>query len=332
MAEVKDTTKLEAELRHLQRERDDVEYKLRGLEAKERNQARGMTSNRRRLPLDNTNNHKRQRDINSNNNNADSTSTKKARLSSVVTGSTSANKEREKDKEREKEGANEKEKRSAHNVTSAIVQPPEKPKPTMNTTNPEVAKRNRKLFGALLQGTLTKFKKDMGEKAEVVKRVAREEIEHKVEAKVQKEQETFLEQQQRALQEEKEKELAKRAEIKKKQEEMEAQILATKWQKHKDQLSLYLKTETKPHIYYKPRTDEQIEAEKGRLAEEAKKATEAAQAQPMDTGSKSDQSKVSNTNANEGNIEPHGVKQVEEKGNEKAVAEEKKQEPHPSTN
>lgn len=92
----------------------------------------------------------------------------------------------------------------------------------------------------------------------------REELEQKVQAKVKEEHEKFVEEQRRKLQEEKDAELALREKIKKEQEEKESRLLVKsvlisywsmkniKWELHRSQLGKWLKTETKPHIYYRP--------------------------------------------------------------------------------
>jgi len=237
MATAVDVASLEIELQSLYKQRDQVEYRLRGLESKERNliKKRGLSSS---SSNSNTNNiSKRERDDRSIKNEIDSN--KKPRLSSVVTNEREE-KDKEKDKEKEKQP-----KVTSHIVTSSPAS--EKPRTSIKSGTDKL--RNKKLFGTLLMGTLQSFKSDASKKTQASLR--REELEQKVESKVMQEQEHEAETQKRQLEEEKTKEAALRDEIRKSLLEKEKEFLQLKWDSHKIQLSKFLKTETKPEIYYR---------------------------------------------------------------------------------
>jgi len=130
-----------------------------------------------------------------------------------------------------------------------------KPTPSLESSGKD-KQRNKKLFGALLLGTLQSFKKDLNKNKSTETAKRRVELEHKVEQKVQQDQEQFLQQQRRAIEEQKEKEQKARNDIKQKQEEIENKLLVMKWKRHHEELSHFTKTETKPCIFYKPNAKE----------------------------------------------------------------------------
>jgi len=138
----------------------------------------------------------------------------------------------------------------APKVTSTVVKvnekDPEKPHPSLAATEDD-KKRHRKMFGFLL-GTLQQFKKEGEVKSEV--EAKRQEIEQKVESKVEQEKAELLAQHKQIIDEQKERELKLKGEIKKKQEETELAILEGKWAKHHALLDLFQKTKATPVIYY----------------------------------------------------------------------------------
>jgi len=235
-----DLVTLESELQSLYRQRDQVEYRLRGLESKERNQAkkRGERVSTR------DSSSKRARDDRPLIDRNETEPNKKPKLSSAVVTNDREMKdavEREKEKEKPK-------------VTSSIVTSNpipvigEKPRPALKSEHPDKV-RNKKLFGALLVGTLQSFKKQLSHKTQAT--IRREELEQKVESKVMHEQEQEVETQKRVLQEEKSKELTLKEEIRKNLQEKEKELLRLKWESNRNQLSKFIRTETKPHLYFR---------------------------------------------------------------------------------
>lgn len=139
------------------------------------------------------------------------------------------------------------------------------------------------MFGMLL-GTLNQFQTTLTKKSEavrvlhitiffynsdaestnVLKDLRREELEKKVQEKLQKEEENTVEHQKKLLKEQKEKEIKLKEELRKKTDEKELELLVciffcnlillqnAKWQHHKEQLAKYNKTEAKPRIFWRP--------------------------------------------------------------------------------
>jgi len=254
---------IEEELKALQKQRQEVEQRLKGLESKKPqeghlkgkesgNNRSGAGSNKRlreeREPYSTSN---RREPVDRNRNADNDHLSKKSRLSSVVSkqGDSRNDRERHREKDRDSSTSGKPKLTSAIVSTNPVPVVGEKPRPSLNTNSTEAKSRNKKLFGVIL-GTLNSFKSDITKKSQ--SSVRREELEQKVQAKVIQEQENFVELQRRNLQEEKEKELALREDIKKKQEEKELELLTLKWQQHRNQLSNFIRTETKPYIYYRP--------------------------------------------------------------------------------
>jgi len=310
MTDVKSLAKLEAELAELQKQRDDVEKRLRGLDAKERNVKRDLNpqAKKSQTSSDIQNINKRPRD--NNNKTEDDASTnnainKKARLSSVVTGaapsasttasssisSSSSSSSSNRDKERHRETKRESE--SEHR--SKDTRPP----------NAEVAKRNKRVFGVLL-GTLQQFKQDMSKKSQIDKK--REEIEHKITEKVKKEQENFYEQQQHALEEEKQAQLTRREDIKKKQEEAENQLLQLKWKQHQELLNNFSKTEAQPCIYWRPHNS----ADKAIIEKKDKMDTDKEPSEKPKTGEEMDKETKPDPNVEKEKVETEQAQEQEQ--------------------
>jgi len=132
-------------------------------------------------------------------------------------------------------------------LTSTIVSHGEKQK-VPEGREPDVKQRNKKMFGMLL-GTLNSFKNDSRNKSEAA--LKREKREKEIEAKLVQEHEILSEKIKIELQENKEKAQNLRDELKKKQEDLETELEKVKQQTHENYLSKFLKTETKPHLYYK---------------------------------------------------------------------------------
>jgi pinin len=212
---------LETELKELQKQKNEIEFKLKGIESRERLQL-GLNKNtsfKKNINKENnlTENNKNKR---SNEENNDSLH-KKQRLSSFVSASETINKEQE---EMESENLEETEKSSKIKITSAILNatgPKYRPN-TNNNLGKETMNRNKKLFGVLL-GTLQKFKNDLSQNKDIL--LKRQSLEQKIEAKFLEDRTKFLEQEKKTIQEEKERELKLKKEIDEKLQQKEKQIL-----------------------------------------------------------------------------------------------------------
>eukprot|EP01116_Phalansterium_solitarium_P012383 TRINITY_DN28607_c0_g1_i1.p1 TRINITY_DN28607_c0_g1~~TRINITY_DN28607_c0_g1_i1.p1 ORF type:complete len:334 (+),score=79.19 TRINITY_DN28607_c0_g1_i1:201-1202(+) len=116
---------------------------------------------------------------------------------------------------------------------------------------PEETKRSKRVFGLLL-GTLQRAQTELGSKSAAARR--RDAAEQRAEAKVHNnDHDAYSEQQQLKLQEEKDKELARRTEIDQQRNEKELELLELKWKMQDNLLSHWFKTDAQPAIFYRPK-------------------------------------------------------------------------------
>ncbi|XP_070578435.1 pinin-like [Ptychodera flava] len=105
--------------------------------------------------------------------------------------------------------------------------------------------RNRRMFG-LLMGTLQKFKADATQKTQKDKR--RHDIENKLEEQAQREKKAVAMERIELFQERK----SKQKELNKLQRLMELAQMQEEWDAHNRNLCNFIRTKSKPHIFYKP--------------------------------------------------------------------------------
>jgi pinin len=230
---------LEQELRELEKQRLDVEQRLKELESKERFESGGRQIGRgNKRGCDDSHEPRGRPDISRDFRSRPDSFPNKRRLTSSF-GINNNNNNFSIDLKTPK-------------ITSTVVKvaaekPSERPAVSSDLNNEEIKKRNRKMFGVLL-GTLQQFKKETEEKSELDQK--RMEIDQKVQSKVDQERNELLERHKRIIAEQKERELALAEEIRKKQEEKETALLEHTWSQHRALLARFHKTRAKPPVYF----------------------------------------------------------------------------------
>ncbi|KAL3687798.1 hypothetical protein R1sor_014107 [Riccia sorocarpa] len=137
--------------------------------------------------------------------------------------------------------------------------------------DPNVAKRNRRMFGALL-GTLEKFKQEDKKLSGSEAFLRRSSSQKRAEQRAQEESERLRQQEREQLAEKKRRDLVLRARLAAKTEEKQLELLFLHWTEHQTKLCSFLRTKAEPSIFYMPakaseETDELLEARKEALVE-----------------------------------------------------------------
>ncbi|MCO5585960.1 hypothetical protein L7F22_039895 [Adiantum nelumboides] len=117
--------------------------------------------------------------------------------------------------------------------------------------NPSLAKRNRRMFGALL-GTLQKFVAEDSQLASSEAFTRRSDSLKRAELKAQEESERLRRQEREELSEKRRRDLSLRARIAAKAEEKQLELLFIHWTEHHSKLSKFLRTASEPPIYFMP--------------------------------------------------------------------------------
>ncbi|KAL2629909.1 hypothetical protein R1flu_014595 [Riccia fluitans] len=134
--------------------------------------------------------------------------------------------------------------------------------------DPNVAKRNRRMFGALL-GTLEKFKQEDQKLSGSEAFQRRSTSQKRAEQRAQEESERLRQQEREQLAEKKKRDMVLRARLAAKTEEKQLELLFIQWTEHQTKLCSFLRTKAEPSIFYMPAKPSE-ETEK--LLEERKEA------------------------------------------------------------
>ncbi|KAI5083349.1 hypothetical protein GOP47_0003092 [Adiantum capillus-veneris] len=119
--------------------------------------------------------------------------------------------------------------------------------------NPSMAKRNRRMFGALL-GTLQKFVAEDVQLSSSDAFTRRSDSLKRAELKALEESERLRRQEREELAEKRRRDLSLRARIAAKAEEKQLELLFIHWTEHHSKLSKFLRTSSDPPVYYMPAT------------------------------------------------------------------------------
>ncbi|BBN07113.1 pinin [Marchantia polymorpha subsp. ruderalis] len=137
--------------------------------------------------------------------------------------------------------------------------------------DPNVAKRNRRMFGALL-GTLEKFKQEDQKLSGSEAFIRRSTSQKRAEQRAQEESERLRQQEREQLAGKRKRDLVLRARIAAKSEEKQLELLFIQWTDHQTQLCSFLRTKAEPNIFYMPakfsdETEKLLQARKEELVE-----------------------------------------------------------------
>ena len=117
--------------------------------------------------------------------------------------------------------------------------------------NPSLAKRNRRMFGALL-GTLQRFAAEDVQRSSSEAFTRRSEMLKRAEQKAQEESQRLRQQEREQMAEKRRRDLSLRARLAAKTEEKQLELLFIQWMEHNNKLSKILRTKMEPRIYYVP--------------------------------------------------------------------------------
>ncbi|XP_024393795.1 uncharacterized protein [Physcomitrium patens] len=145
------------------------------------------------------------------------------------------------------------------------------PRVLPKTSDPNVAKRNRRMFGALL-GTLEKFRQEDKKLSGSESFQRRSEQLRKAEQKAQEESERLRQQEKEALAEKRRADLTLRAKLAAEAEVKQLELLFLQWAEHHTRLASFIRTKAGPGIYYLPvksceKTDNLLQEAQQELAE-----------------------------------------------------------------
>uniref|UniRef100_A0A0D9VXX3 Pinin/SDK/MemA protein domain-containing protein n=1 Tax=Leersia perrieri TaxID=77586 RepID=A0A0D9VXX3_9ORYZ len=125
--------------------------------------------------------------------------------------------------------------------------------------DPSLVKRNRRMLGKLLVGTLEKFQQEDKKLSSTEAYMRRSETQRKADQKAREESEKLRQQEREQAIEKRKRDMMLRARVAAKAEEKRLELLFMQWAEHHKRLSNFLRTNAEPPIYYipaKPLTDD----------------------------------------------------------------------------
>ncbi|CAM6089634.1 unnamed protein product [Calypogeia fissa] len=137
--------------------------------------------------------------------------------------------------------------------------------------DPSVAKRNRRMFGALL-GTLEKFRQEDKKLSGTEAFMRRSTSQKRAEQRAQEESERLRQQEREQLAGKRKRDMILRARLAAKAEEKQLEVLFIQWTEHQTKLCSFLRTKAEPGIFWMPakpseETDKLLETRKEDLGE-----------------------------------------------------------------
>ncbi|KAG2546610.1 pinin-like [Panicum virgatum] len=126
------------------------------------------------------------------------------------------------------------------------------PRELPKNDDPNMVKRNKRMLGQLLVGTLEKFQQEDKKLSNSEAYLRRSETQRKAEQKVREESERLRQQEREQIAEKRKRDMLLRARVAAKAEEKRLELLYIQWTEHHKKLSNFLRTKAEPPIYYMP--------------------------------------------------------------------------------
>uniref|UniRef100_A0A0E0KHX3 Pinin/SDK/MemA protein domain-containing protein n=1 Tax=Oryza punctata TaxID=4537 RepID=A0A0E0KHX3_ORYPU len=118
--------------------------------------------------------------------------------------------------------------------------------------DPGLVKRNKRMLGKLLVGTLEKFQQEDKKLSNTEAYMRRSEVQRKADQKAREESERLRQQEREQAIEKRKRDMMLRARVAAKAEEKRLELLYMQWAEHHKKLSNFLRTTVEPPIYYVP--------------------------------------------------------------------------------
>ncbi|KAJ1293996.1 hypothetical protein BS78_01G112400 [Paspalum vaginatum] len=128
------------------------------------------------------------------------------------------------------------------------------PRDLPRNEDPNLVRRNKRMLGQLLVGTLEKFQQEDKKLSNSEAFLRRSETQRKAEQKVREESERLRQQEREQIAEKRKRDMTLRARVAAKAEEKRLELLYIQWTEHHKKLSNFLRTKAEPPIYYMPNT------------------------------------------------------------------------------
>ncbi|XP_062212145.1 uncharacterized protein LOC133913108 [Phragmites australis] len=126
------------------------------------------------------------------------------------------------------------------------------PRELPKNEDPNLVRRNKRMLGQLLVGTLEKFQQEDKKLSSSEAYLRRSETQRKAEQKVREESERLRQQEREQIAEKRKRDMTLRARVAAKAEEKRLELLYIQWTEHHKKLSNFLRTKAEPPIYYMP--------------------------------------------------------------------------------
>uniref|UniRef100_A0A453H5Q7 Pinin/SDK/MemA protein domain-containing protein n=1 Tax=Aegilops tauschii subsp. strangulata TaxID=200361 RepID=A0A453H5Q7_AEGTS len=126
------------------------------------------------------------------------------------------------------------------------------PRPAPKEEDQSLVRRNKRMLGKLLVGTLEKFQQENKKLSNSEAFMRRSEAQQKADQKAREDSERLRQQEREQAAEKRRRDMTLRARVAAKAEEKRLELLYIQWSEHHKKLSSFLRTKAEPAIYYMP--------------------------------------------------------------------------------